>query len=79
MNRNASATPGEPLIEVAEFRTDSRYRLAHFKGHGWEPVDPQEFKAEAMRLFPGIDLEDPRQVHWEDRPWEWPAWHPGEA
>ena len=26
-----------------------------------------------------IDLNDPGQVHWEDRPWEWPPWHPGEA
>ncbi|WP_344467220.1 hypothetical protein [Kitasatospora kazusensis] len=77
-NRDSNA-PAGPLVEVAEFRTDSRYRLAHFHGAGWEPVDPQEFEARLKQFFPDLDPHDPEQVRWADRPWEWPAWHPGEA
>ncbi|MFE0463243.1 hypothetical protein ACFW1A_28725 [Kitasatospora sp. NPDC058965] len=69
----------DPLIDVAALSADSRYRLVRFKGHGTEPVDEQEFRAEASRFFPTIDLDDPDQVHWADHPWEWPTWHPGEA
>ncbi|MDH6121149.1 hypothetical protein [Kitasatospora sp. GAS204B] len=76
MNANESH---EPLIEIAAMSSDSRYRLVRFKGHLWEPVDQQEFRAEATRLFPQIDLADPEQVEWQDHPWEWPTWHPGEA
>ncbi|MFI5532020.1 hypothetical protein ACIA8O_26155 [Kitasatospora sp. NPDC051853] len=67
------------LIEVAEFRTDSRYRLVHFRGTGWEPLAPEELEPRARQLFPDLDPHDPIRVHWADRPWEWPAWHPGEA
>ncbi|WP_327070336.1 hypothetical protein OG500_32200 [Kitasatospora sp. NBC_01250] len=69
----------DPLVEVAPLGSDNRYRLVRFKGHDWEPVDRQEFRAEAARLFPGLDLEDSEQVEWQDHPWEWPNWHPGEA
>jgi len=76
MDKNSTE---EPLVEVAEFRTDSRYRLVHFKGIGWKPLAPEEFEPEVKHHFPDLDPHDPDRVHWEDRPWEWPAWHPGEA
>ncbi|MCU7820875.1 hypothetical protein [Kitasatospora sp. DSM 101779] len=76
MNSNSTT---EPLVEVAEFRTDSRYRLVHFKGGGWKPLAPEEFEPEVKHAFPDLDPHDPVLVHWVDRPWEWPAWHPGEA
>ncbi|MEV7123307.1 hypothetical protein [Kitasatospora griseola] len=72
-------TAGEPLVRVAEFRTDSRYRLVHFKDAGWMPLAPEEFEPEVRQHFPDLDPHDPVRVRWDDRPWEWPAWHPGEA
>lgn len=77
---NGQGNGGEkPLVEIAEFRTDSRYRLVHFEGHGWEPLAPEEFEPRIHQLFPDLDPRDPVRVRWADRPWEWPAWHPGEA
>ncbi|KJS55437.1 hypothetical protein VM98_13405 [Streptomyces rubellomurinus subsp. indigoferus] len=67
------------LVEVAEFGTDSRYRLVHFEGQGWEPLGPKEFEPRCHQLFPDLDPHDPVRVHWADHPWEWPTWHPGEA
>ncbi|RAJ44741.1 hypothetical protein K353_01318 [Kitasatospora sp. SolWspMP-SS2h] len=75
---NSSSTE-EPLVRVAEFRTDSRYRLVHFQGEGWKPLAPEEFEPEVHHHFPDLDPRDPARVHWDDRPWEWPAWRPGEA
>ncbi|AUG75180.1 hypothetical protein CFP65_0199 [Kitasatospora sp. MMS16-BH015] len=66
-------------MEIAEYRTDSRYRLVHFRGAGWEPLAPEELEPRIKQLFPEVDPHDPGQVVWADRPWEWPAWHPGEA
>ncbi|MFI1963300.1 hypothetical protein ACH429_04030 [Streptomyces pathocidini] len=66
-------------VEVAPFDTDGRYRLVHLRGHGWEPLEREEFEPRVQQLFPDLDLDDPDQVHWSDRPGEWPAWHPGEA
>ncbi|MGK4585509.1 hypothetical protein [Kitasatospora sp. HPMI-4] len=73
------AAEQEPLVRIAEFRTDSRYRLVHFHGVGWEPLAPEEFEPRIKQLFPELDPHDPVRVRWDDRPWEWPAWHPGEA
>jgi hypothetical protein len=67
------------IAEVAGLEADTRYRMVRFRGHGWEPVDEQEFRAEGARLFPDADLTEPGRVAWQDHPWEWPAWHPGEA
>ncbi|GAA2997074.1 hypothetical protein GCM10020229_06970 [Kitasatospora albolonga] len=47
------------LVEVAEFRTDSRYRLVHFRGTGWEPLAPEEFEPRALQLFPELDPARP--------------------
>jgi hypothetical protein len=74
-----SGGEGTPAVEIAEFRTDSRYRLVHFRGHGWEPLAPEELEPRIKQLFPDVDPHDPERVVWADRPWEWPAWHPGEA
>ncbi|MFD5560828.1 hypothetical protein [Kitasatospora griseola] len=76
---SGAGTAGEPLVRVAEFRTDSRYRLVHFKDAGWKPLAPEEFEPEVRQHFPDLDPHDPVRVRWDDRPWEWPAWHPGEA
>lgn len=76
---NNSSSPQDVLVEIAEFRTDSRYRLVHLRGVGWEPLAPEEFEPRVKQVFPDIDLDDRRQVHWADRPGEWPSWHPGEA
>ncbi|GAA1976350.1 hypothetical protein [Kitasatospora viridis] len=72
-------TREDPIAEVAPIDADSRYRLVRFRGHDWEPVDEQEFRAEAARLFPRAELTAPGKVAWRDHPWEWPTWHPGEA
>ncbi len=50
-----------------------------FQGTGWEPLAPEEFEPRLKQLFPDLDPHDPVRVRWADRPWEWPAWHPGEA
>ncbi|MFD7639352.1 hypothetical protein ACFV4P_01740 [Kitasatospora sp. NPDC059795] len=76
---NGTGAAGEPLVRVAEFRTDSRYRLVHFKDEGWKPLAPEEFEPEVKHHFPDLDPHDPVRVHWDDRPWQWPTWHPGEA
>ncbi|MFJ1791970.1 hypothetical protein [Kitasatospora griseola] len=76
---SGAGTAGEPLVRVAEFRTDSRYRLVHFKDAGWKPLAPEEFEPEVKQHFPDLDPHDPVRVRWDDRPWEWSAWHPGEA
>ncbi|MFJ7911722.1 MULTISPECIES: hypothetical protein [unclassified Kitasatospora] len=69
----------KPLVEVAELRADNRYRLVRFEGHGWEPLEREEFEPRVHQLFPDLDPRDPQRVHWVDHPWEWPRWHPGEA
>ncbi|WP_441247825.1 hypothetical protein [Kitasatospora sp. McL0602] len=80
MDTTAESKPGtKPPVEIAEYRTDSRYRLVHFRGTGWEPLAPEELEPRIKQLFPDVDPHDPVAVHWADRPWEWPAWHPGEA
>jgi hypothetical protein len=77
---NAPSTPEQDVtVVVAPFETDDRYRLVHLKGLGWEPLEREEFGPRVRQVFPGIDVDDPEQVHWSDRPGEWPAWHPGEA
>ncbi|MFJ9518632.1 hypothetical protein ACIRPK_10240 [Kitasatospora sp. NPDC101801] len=79
MENNTDRGPAAWLVEVAEFRTDSRYRLVRFEGVGWEPLAPEEFEPRVHEHFPDLDPHDPAKVHWADRPWEWPAWRPGEA
>ncbi|MDH2389289.1 MULTISPECIES: hypothetical protein [Streptomyces] len=74
-------TPEESghLVDVAPYDADSRYRRVRFRGSGWESLEREEFEPRVRREFPDIDLDDPEQVHWADRPGEWPPWHPGEA
>jgi hypothetical protein len=67
-----------PLIDVAPYTSDSRYRLVRLAGHT-EPLAREEFVPRVHQLYPGLDLDDAEKVHWADRPWEWPRWHPGEA
>ncbi|MGW1888765.1 hypothetical protein ACWCP6_00680 [Streptomyces sp. NPDC002004] len=67
------------LVEVAEYAADNRYRRVHFEGTGWESLEQAEFEPRIRQLFPDLDPHDPARVHWADRPWEWPPWHPGEA
>jgi hypothetical protein len=77
-NVPAAPEPDVPVI-VAPFDTDSRYRLVHIEGIGWQPLEREEFEPRVHQVFPELDLDDPDQVHWADRPGEWPRWHPGEA
>jgi hypothetical protein len=77
--RTKSPTEQDYLVVVAPYDSDSRYRRVHMKGTGWISLEREEFEPRIRRLFPDIDLNDPRQVHWDDHPWEWPPWHPGEA
>ncbi|WP_327673740.1 hypothetical protein [Kitasatospora sp. NBC_00458] len=79
METNSTSGTTKALVEIAEFRTDSRYRLVRFEGHGWEPLGPEELEPRIHQLFPDLDPHDAVRVRWTDRPWEWPAWHPGEA
>ncbi|MEU1628774.1 hypothetical protein ABZ746_26385 [Streptomyces sp. NPDC020096] len=79
MKHTASATGQDYPVEVAPYETDSRYRRVHLKGIGWVPLEREEFEPRVHQAFPWLNLDDPRQVHWDDRPWEWPPWHPGEA
>ncbi|TDT98583.1 hypothetical protein EDD99_6812 [Streptomyces sp. 846.5] len=60
------------LIEVAGYHADTRFRLVRFKGIGWEPLAEDEFELRVRQVFPDIDLDDPEQVFWTDRPREWP-------
>ena len=64
--------PEGRVVEVAVFRTDTRYRLVWLLGVGWMPVCREAFEATVHQLFPGLDLDDPHRVHWADRPWQWP-------
>ncbi|MCQ4079826.1 hypothetical protein NGB36_04270 [Streptomyces sp. RB6PN25] len=75
----AKGEPPRPRVEVAEFAKDTRYRLVRIGEASWEPLEREEFEVEVRRAYPDIDLHDAKQVHWADRPWEWPAWHQGEA
>ncbi len=79
MTNTANQGEQEYLVVVAPYDSDSRYRRVRIKGGGWAPMEREEFEPRVRQAFPGIDLNDPRQVHWDDRPWEWPPWHPGEA
>ncbi|MGO4754709.1 hypothetical protein ACWDSL_44170 [Streptomyces sp. NPDC000941] len=67
------------LVFVDAYDADTRYRRVWLRGPGWEPLEREEFEPRVRRLFPDIDLDDPEQVHWVDRPGQWPPWHPGEA
>jgi hypothetical protein len=73
-----SPAPGGP-VRVAAFAADSRYRVVTFDGSHWQPMEREEFEARVREELPDVDPHDPERVVWEDRPWEWPAWHPGEA
>ncbi|MFB4195807.1 hypothetical protein [Streptomyces carpaticus] len=81
MTRAKRPRPPEPdyPVYVGSFGDDHRYRLVWLRGVGWEPLSEEEFEPRIRQLFPDIDLDDPEQVHWADRPQEWPAWHPGAA
>jgi hypothetical protein len=80
MENAPSSTPEQDVpVVVAPFDTDARYRLVHLRGLGWEPLEREEFDVRVRQVFPDLDLGDPEQVHWADRPGEWPKWHPGEA
>jgi hypothetical protein len=79
MENSAKPTKPDYLVVVASFGTDDRYRLVRLKGIGWEPLEREEFELRIREVFPDIDFDDPEQVHWVDRPQQWPAWHPGEA
>ncbi|MFC5911122.1 hypothetical protein [Streptacidiphilus monticola] len=70
---------GVAFVEVEPLAADSRYRVLHLAGYGTTPVAREEFLPTIRRSFPGIDIDDPDQVHWADHPWEWPSWHPGQA
>ncbi|RNG39126.1 hypothetical protein [Streptomyces botrytidirepellens] len=74
-NRDDSGYP----VYVESFDSDSRYRRVRLRGVGCEPLEKEEFVPRVRQVFPGIDLDDPDQVHWADRPGQWPRWHPGEA
>ncbi|MFE2181294.1 hypothetical protein [Streptomyces sp. NPDC059455] len=69
---------GYPVF-VESIEVDSRYRMVRLRGLGCEPLEREEFEPRVRQVFPDIDLDDPAQVHWEDRPGQWPPWHPGEA
>ena len=69
----------QPLIDVAPYASDSRYRLVRMGGGKLEPLAREEFVPRVHQLYPQLDLDDAEFVHWADRPWEWPPWHPGEA
>ncbi|MEZ0070200.1 hypothetical protein ABIA32_006252 [Streptacidiphilus sp. MAP12-20] len=69
----------QPLVDVAPFAADNRYRLVRLGGGSTEPLAREEFVPRVHQLFPELDLDDAELVHWADRPWEWPRWHPGEA
>ena len=69
----------QPLVDIAPYAADSRYRLVRMGGGPTEPLAREEFVPRVHQLFPQLDLDDAELVHWADRPWEWPPWHPGEA
>ena len=72
MDESASREPKHHLVEVAGFHSDTRFRLVRLMGIGWEPMDGAEFENRVRQVFPDIDFNDPQQVHWADRPGEWP-------
>jgi hypothetical protein len=69
----------QPLVDVAPYAADSRYRLVRLGGGMLEPLGREEFVPRVHQAYPELDLDDAELVHWADRPWEWPPWHPGEA
>ncbi|WP_051944226.1 hypothetical protein [Streptacidiphilus rugosus] len=71
--------PTQVFVDVAPFAADSRYRLVRLGGGSVEPLAREEFVPRVHQVFPGLDLDDAELVHWADRPWEWPTWHPGAA
>ncbi len=79
MKQTASTIRREYPVVVAPYDSDSRYRRVWMRGVGWVQLEREEFELRIRRQFPDIDMDDPAQVHWEDRPWQWPPWHPGEA
>ena len=79
MKDTASGTGRDYPVEVAPYESDNRYRRVRLSGRGWMPLEREEFEPRVHQAFPGLDLDDPSKVHWDDRPWEWPPWHPGEA
>ena len=72
MSDDSSPQRPRRLVEVAAFDSDSRYRLVRLKGIGWEPLGEAEFELRVRQVFQDIDLDDPEQVYWADRPGEWP-------
>ncbi|MHA6758457.1 hypothetical protein [Streptacidiphilus sp. PAMC 29251] len=72
MNERSTALRGAAPVEVSPFHTDSRYRLVRMDGVGWSPMSAHEFQDSVLAAFPSIDLQDPTQVSWHDRPWQWP-------
>ena len=72
MSDSTEPEPPHRLVEVAPFSADTRYRLVRLMGVGWSPMDQDEFAARVRSVFGDIDLNDPDQVHWADRPGEWP-------
>ncbi|QMU76983.1 hypothetical protein GXW83_16005 [Streptacidiphilus sp. PB12-B1b] len=72
MTDSTEPGPRHYLVEVAAFSSDTRYRLVRLMGVGWEPIGEGEFESRVRLVFPDIDLHDPEQVFWADRPGEWP-------
>ncbi|WP_236046151.1 hypothetical protein [Streptacidiphilus fuscans] len=68
----------QPMVDVAPYASDGRYRLVRLGDHT-EPLAREEFVPRIHQLYPQLDLDDAEMVHWADRPWEWPTWHPGQA
>ncbi|WP_236654454.1 hypothetical protein [Streptacidiphilus anmyonensis] len=69
----------QPLVDIAPYASDNRYRLVRMGGGQLEPLAREEFVPRVHQLYPELDLDDAELVHWADRPWEWPPWHPGAA
>ncbi|MFC1432047.1 hypothetical protein ACEZDB_15480 [Streptacidiphilus sp. N1-3] len=72
MSEQSTAPRRAALVEISAFHTDTRYRLVRMGGLGWSPMSAHEFEDSVRAAFPDIDLEDPAQVDWSDRPWQWP-------
>ncbi|MEY9877319.1 hypothetical protein ABH931_006843 [Streptacidiphilus sp. MAP12-33] len=69
----------QPLVDIAPYATDTRYRLVRMGDGPMEPLAREEFVPRVHQRFPELDLDDAELVHWSDRPWQWPPWHPGQA
>ena len=50
--------PAGRVVEVAAFRTDSRFRPVWLLGVGWMSVIREAFEATVHQLFPALDLHD---------------------